>query len=388
MAGTVYNHNGLVLLSAGIRLTSPYIKRLGDLGVRSVDVQLAQFANLRPREVLPPQLRAQAASTLRRVLAEARKTGRPEVGPIIPYVDRIIDQVLRHQEVMIGLTDIRAHDAYTHAHSVNVCVLSTLIGRSLGYGRSSLLLLGIGSILHDLGKIFVDPAILTQRSPLTWEQFRQVQEHAELGYQAMRTHTSIPNSAAITALQHHERLDGSGYPQGVDAAQLGVFSRIVAVADVYDAISSDRPYRSALAPLDCIRLLGQEERGRLWPEAVDALLARIAPFPEASTVRLLSGELAVVIRCTPEAPHRPEIAIFTDPAGEMLSQPMVVQLQQPGHEHLVIAEVLSMETMPDLTGASEPELMGRPAQSAAAATSAPPPAAPAAGVASLFGPPS
>jgi HD-GYP domain-containing protein (c-di-GMP phosphodiesterase class II) len=398
----VYNHNGLVLLTAGMKLTHSYIRRLGDLGIRAVDVQLAQFSSLRPREVLSPQLRAQATSTMRRVMSDARKHGRPDAGPVIPYVDRIVDQVLRHQEVMVGLTDIRAHDAYTHAHSVNVCMLSALIGRSLGYSRSSLLLLGMGAIMHDLGKVFIDPTILTQRTPLAWDQFRQVQAHAELGYQAMRAYTGIPNNAAVIALQHHERLDGSGYPHGVDGKQVGVFSRIVAVADVYDAVSSDRPYRAALSPLECIRLLGEEERGRLWPDAVDALLSRIAPFPEASTVRLSSGELAVVLRCTPHATRRPEIAVFTDAHGEMLPEPRVVRLAEPGQETLSIVEVLSMETVDGAAACDEPDRplpaiaarqatpTSAPVAPVAPATSAAPPgpAVAAADVAGMFGPPS
>lgn len=363
LASTVYNHNGLVLLSAGTKLTTSYIRRMIDLGVRAVDVQLAQFASLRPREVLSPQLRSQATATLRKVLADARKQGQPSTEAILPYVDRIVDQVLRNQEVMVGLTDIRAHDAYTHAHSVNVCMLATMIGRSLGYTRNSLLILGIGAIMHDLGKVYIDPEILTQRSPLTWDQYQQVQEHPVLGYQALDRTPGIPRPAAMISLQHHERLDASGYPHAAEAAQIGAFSRIVAVADVYDAISSDRPYRAALTPLECLRLLSQEERGRLWPDAVNALAARIAPYPEGSTVELEGGELAVVIRCTAHSPLRPEVAIFTDNEGNLLAEPVAKRLSDAEHEQLTIRELLTLEGVSDTAAGAAPD-PDRPSEAA------------------------
>ena len=343
LAGNIYNHNGLVLLTAGTRLTSSYIKRLRELGIRAVDIQIARFADLTPREIISPELRSRSAVAVARTLDAARRTGRLDPTPVIPLVDNIVDQVFKNQGVTLGLTDIRAHDAYTHAHSVNVCMLATLIGRSLRYPRAWLVDLGIGAILHDLGKVFIEHELLTRQAPLTEAEFDKIKKHTTLGSEAIAASHGLPRPAALIAMQHHERLDGSGYPDGLHDEQISTYAKIVAVADVYDALSSDRPYRPALPPKDCVELLTVVENGKYWGQAVQALVTRVSPYPEGCTVILETGELAMVTRCLSTAPDRPEIEVFADASGKPFVR--TVPLRLVDLPNVKIKDIASMESL-------------------------------------------
>lgn len=352
LAGNVYNHNGLILLTAGARLKESYIRRLDELGIRAVDVQPPAFRHVRPRDIFGPELRSQSAVAVSQVLASARH-GNPDPTPVVPFVQRIVDRVLENHDVLLGLTDIRAHDAYTHAHSVNVCMLTVLIGRGLRLSRTDLTELATGAILHDLGKVFIDTKILNKRGPLSDDEQAIVRQHSQTGFAALVSHPHIGERAALVIRQHHERCDGSGYPDGLRAGEIHLFSRIAAVADVYDAVSSDRPYRAALAPVDCMQLLANDELGRLWPQAVQVLTSSVAPFPEACTVRLSTGELAVVNQCYPTAPYRPQVTVFTDAHGKLLALPRMVELLRC--PTIAVSGIVSMERMPHLLKMEEYE---------------------------------
>ncbi len=345
LAGNVYNHSGLVLLTAGMRLRETYIRRLQELGIRAVDVQPRPFRNIKPRDILGTELRGQSAAAVAQVLTSASR-GNADPRPVVPFVGQIVDRVLENSDVLLGLTDIRAHDAYTHAHSVNVCLIAALIGKALQLSRTELAELATGAVLHDLGKVFIDRQILNKRGALTSDEYAIVKRHPLDGYAALHSHPLISERASLVVKQHHERLDGAGYPGGLRGDGIGPFARITAVADVYDAVSSDRPYRAALAPVDCLRLLGDDQEQRLWKRAVQALATFVAPFPEACTVRLNSGELAVVNQCYGAAPDRPQVNIFTDAAGKVLRLPRMVELLC--RPDLSVTGIVSMERMAQL----------------------------------------
>ncbi len=344
LAGNVYNQNGAVLLTAGMRLRESYIRRLRDLGVRAVDVQPARFRDVRPRDILTPELRTRAALAMAQVLSGIQK-GNVDIAPIHPFVAQIVRRVEDNHHVLLGLTDIRAHDAYTHAHSVNVCMLSTLIGRAMGFSRTDLTALATAAILHDLGRVFLDRKVLDKQGPLTPEEFEQVKQHTQLGYDLLASHPRLDTRVPPVLLHHHERSDGSGYPGGLTGNQTTLFARIVAVADLYDAVSSDRPYRPAMAPVECIMMLRTFERGRLWDRGAEALADQVAPYPEACTVRLATGELAIVRHCYKAAPWKPQVTVFTDMDGEPLARPWELSLLK--HPEFEVADIVDMEAMPE-----------------------------------------
>jgi len=263
-----------------LALPLSFSSRLRDLGIMPGDVKRTRLHALHSVGSMRVDLWRNAASAVRDVLIGAQEATTPEGDNVLPFVGAIVDNVLADGNVMLGLTGLRAHDTYTHAHSVNVCILSSLIGRGLGLTRAELVSMGTGAILHDLGKVFIDNHLLAKGGPLTAEEFSLIRQHTESGYAALLEGAFMEPAAAATVLQHHERLDGTGYPNGLRDADLGLFSRIVAVADVFDALSNDRPYRPAYSPEKCLHILLEDEHNKLWIDAVAALVLTLTSGPE------------------------------------------------------------------------------------------------------------
>jgi putative nucleotidyltransferase with HDIG domain len=196
---------------------------------------------------------------------------------------------------VLELSALRNVSDYTYAHSVHVCVYSVLIGQSLGLHGSDLRHLGVGALLHDVGKVLCAD-LCNRPDALGPEDWARIRQHPIDGFEMLRQHRDLHLFVAHVAYQHHERLDGSGYPRGLREGKILPFARIVAVADVYDAMTADRPHASAQAPQDAASAL-LEGAGRLFDrEAVRAFLQRLAMYATGTPVLLADGTVAVVAR--------------------------------------------------------------------------------------------
>ena len=156
-------------------------------------------------------------------------------------VDQIIDELLADLSVLVNLTDIRTFDDYTFASLSNVSVLAIMTGITMGYNDLQLKELGVGAILHDLGKIRIDKSILSKTGELSKEEYEEVKRHPVYGFEILRQYQDVSLLSANVAFQHHERWDGSGYPRGLSGENILEYARIVAACDVYDALLADRP---------------------------------------------------------------------------------------------------------------------------------------------------
>lgn len=157
--------------------------------------------------------------------------------------------------VSLDMTDLRTYDDYTYAHSVNVAVICCVIGVGMELSESELTQLATAALLHDLGKLSIPPEILNKPGRLTQEEYQIMKSHATLSYELIRERWDIPANVKTAVLYHHENVDGSGYPQGIDASQQSLFIRILHVADVYDALVSKRPYKEPYSPYEASEYL-------------------------------------------------------------------------------------------------------------------------------------
>ncbi|MGE5507850.1 MAG: HD-GYP domain-containing protein [Chitinophagales bacterium] len=296
---TVYGSNGNVLLTAGTTLTARYIVRLKQLGYPALYIRSAgeddDFTLVEPVR-MATRLRAQ--SVLQRLAAQVSVGGLSSDGlsEVSASVTALLDEVTGNQDVLINALEVRSFDAYTFGHSVNTCILSLLAGLNLGLSRADLLNLGVGALLHDLGKIFVPSEILNKPGSLTAEEFSQVKSHPERGYHLLRDRFSP--LAAHVAYQHHERCDGTGYPRGLQANETVFLAKIVAVADSLDAMTSDRVYSRAMVPHKATEVLRAEAPRRYDPDCVKAVTQVIAPYTLGTVVRLDTGEVGEVVGAT------------------------------------------------------------------------------------------
>lgn len=312
---TIIDAGGKVLLTAGVTLNSAYCRRLKEKGYASIYVADGIEDDLIIPEVVSQETRIQAVSTTKAVLTAMSSGGRGDLAKLRRDVETIVEEILYSREMMVGLIDLRSLDDYTFTHSVNVAIYSIIVGKSFGYSRSQLTDLGVGTVLHDLGKCLVDQDTLQKPGFLTPEEFEHIKTHTSKGFETLRSEMEINLLSAHVAFQHHERLDGSGYPRGLKGDGIIEFARVAAVADVYDAITNHRVYKPALPPSLAMRTI-QTEGGRLLdPRVVDRLIQHLVPYPVATTVKLTSGEVALVIKVSVGSPESPTVKLLNDGRG-------------------------------------------------------------------------
>lgn len=313
VARSIYRSDGRVLLAAGTRLNKRYIKRLHELGIRSVYVRNDELGPLDPvPDIVSEQTRLESLQAVREGFNSLENKRRINMAAIRQTVDNLIDELLANSEVLINCSDIRSYDDYTFHHSVNVCILALMTGITLGYHQLRLKELGVGALLHDVGKIRIDQEIICKPGPLTPEEFEQVKEHARQGFEILRTYEEVGLLSAHVAFQHHERWDGRGYPRGLGGRKIHEYARIVAVADVFDALSADRPYRRACPVHEVVNLIRSMSGTSFDPQYVEALLANVAIFPVGSLVVLSTGDIGLVVDVDRNAPTRPVVRHLAD----------------------------------------------------------------------------
>lgn len=240
-------------------------------------------------------IQAEANRTVKDLLMAAR-FGRPmEMGSLQPVAERIADSVLRNPSTLISLCRMKEVDTYTYKHCVAVGTLLVGFGRSLGLERDRLLELGLGGILHDLGKMLVPLHILNKPGKHTAEEAESMRKHVPLGLDLLRDVLRVDGTVVHVAAQHHERFDGQGYPDHLQGFGITQAGRMAAIADAYDALTSNRAHRRAVEPSAALATLYQEAGHAFDPDLVQRFIQFMGVYPIGSLVRLESDRLGVVL---------------------------------------------------------------------------------------------
>jgi HD-GYP domain-containing protein (c-di-GMP phosphodiesterase class II) len=240
----------------------------------------------------------------------------------------IIDDLNGHDGAVIMLMNMNVLNTYVYQHSLNVSIYTTMLGMAFGYNRDELMTLGLGSLLHDIGKTKINWELLRKPRLFTQEEFMEVQRHAEYGFKMLKDEPNIPLIAAHCAFQHHERINGSGYPRGIKGADIHDFAKWIAIADSYDAMTTHRAHRDAMLPHQAMESLFAGT-GTLYDQKKIAFFRdHVAIYPIGITVTLSTGESGVVTDINPAAPQRPVVRVLHDPQGQRLTQPYEVDLMK------------------------------------------------------------
>jgi HD-GYP domain-containing protein (c-di-GMP phosphodiesterase class II) len=249
-------------------------------------------------------------------------------------VQSIVDQVLSNEVSLMGLTTIRDYDEYTFTHSVNVCIFAVAIGKRLGLGRLQLFDLGLAALLHDVGKSRVPLEILTKHGTLNDDEWHIMQSHPWLGVLTLfglRGYGEVPYRGMIVAHEHHMKTDLSGYPRAIRQRRLSMFSKIVAVADGFDAATTRRTYQTIpMQPDQVLREMWENPRRGLDPVLVKALINLVGIYPVGTCVILDTYEVAVVhaANADPTQIHRPVVRLVLGPEGQRLAPAPLVNLAE------------------------------------------------------------
>lgn len=341
LAQPVISSDGKILLAKGQILRDSYISRLIQLGVYSVYVVDPRFPDVDATDFLSEQTRLQALRLVRTACTNLIAGSVLDVPAITEVVDMLIDDLSSKPNLLINFFDIRLKDDYTFAHSINVCSFAILIGMAYALRKRQLRELAVGALMHDLGKTLLPSEILQKPGPLSPVEYEKMQEHTSLGFDMLRRQGEIGLLSAHIALQHHERIDGNGYPRNLVGSEIHLYGRIVAVADVYDALISDRAYRPRYLPHKAAEILTEQSGAAFDSEVVRHFLRQVAFYPTGSLVRLSSGVIGVVVDVNRPITTRPIVRVLYDSKGEINDY---YELDLSKHSDISIIEVVADET--------------------------------------------
>lgn len=328
VARTIYSLDGIVLLTAGTELTRERKEKLLNIGITELYIDDRLSEGIAVPELVREEIVADVKSQVKMLMTSPSIKVSVDGKRVAEIVERLISDILQNDDIIVSLSDIRSIDEYTFSHSVNVCIMSVVTGIGLGVKGDNLRDLGVGSLMHDIGKTMIDNSILQKPASLTCLEFDEVRKHTVYGYEILKNSRDLTQTACSIALSHHERLDGSGYPYSLKGNEIDIPSRIVAVADVYDALTTNKAYRAKMMPhdvLDYILSLGNKHFDK---NILDAFVRHIAYYPVGTAVVLNSGEKGLVSRYNQYYPNRPVIRIVMDEDGQMLQKHKEVDLSK------------------------------------------------------------
>jgi len=250
-----------------------------------------------------------------------------EVAPLQRIVNTMLDNLFTDPAAVLGLTAIKGHDDYTLNHSINVCILSLSVGATLGLDADSLKSLGLSALLYDLGKVRIPEDILNKQGPLTSDEWQIVKSHATEGADLLKRIQLTDQMPMVVAYEHHLRHDMQGYPEGPVAQEQHLFSKVVALCDAYDAMTTRRPFRREIRPDKALAVLMQG-RGKAYdPSLTKTLVAMLGIYPMGAVVKLDDDSTAVVFRVNSDDLLHPRVKLLVDPNGRWHDHPEVLDLR-------------------------------------------------------------
>ncbi len=288
--------DGLVLLQENVKLNPLLINKIRKLDLDSIWVQNNSVDNgSAVPEPIKDEIRFNANSILRTTFHQLKESQRLEMVKIQDLVNNILDSILGNSYVIYNIHRINSYDNYTFSHSVHVCVLSLLIGSMMNLGRNDLEILGVSALLHDIGKIYIDLWVLNKPSKLNLQEYEMIKTHTREGYQALRKSVRMSFLIPHMALEHHEREDGSGYPRGLKGKRIHRFAKIIAVADVFDAMTAARVYKKGVPPSLAIQEICENTPLKYNLDVVNSLKKIITPFTRGSVLVLSNHQTVEVL---------------------------------------------------------------------------------------------
>lgn len=303
-----------------------------------VERELARAATApAPRPVSMKEELARAAQICSRskeavvsMFSEVRMGRAIDAEAAMPLVEEISQSVARNPGALISLARLKTADDYTYMHSVAVCALMLALARQLGLDEAQTRLAGLAGLLHDLGKALIPNEILNKPGKLSDEEFEIIKGHPAAGHQLLVEGSGADAVVMDVCLHHHEKVDGNGYPHHLKADQISLFAKMGAVCDVYDAITSNRPYKAGWDPAESIRRMVEWSKGHFDETIFQAFVRSVGIYPVGSLVRLESGRLGVVMEQGSKSLLQPRVRVFYSTRADAHIVPEIVDLARPG----------------------------------------------------------
>lgn len=315
---------------------------------RDIERRIVTLADLRQAEVrstsLPEEkrraalLRKEARDVVRTLLDDVRLGQSLDVDRVDPLLEKMMDSLFRHVDALIPLVRWKEHAGYAFEHAVASAALMIAFGRNLGLDRATIRDIALGAMLQDVGMVRVPHAIVDKPGKLTEAEYRVMQNHVPEGEHVLEQVGGVSDNTLLVLRQHHERFDGTGYPGHLSGEALSIFGQMGAIVDVYDALTSTRPYDRAMTPTAALRKLLEWSTHHFDPRLVHAFIRTVGIYPVGSLVRLENGALGIVVEQRQDNLLKPVVRIVYNTNKGSLVEPFLVDLAKhppPGYEQIV-----------------------------------------------------
>jgi HD-GYP domain-containing protein (c-di-GMP phosphodiesterase class II) len=328
LARPLYTADGTILLNAGIDLNERFVSRLKEFDLSYIYIEDELTQDIDVQDIISEKTRVEAIAAAKDIM-ESVKLGRGiDSNQAKKIANMLVDELCAKRGTLLNLIDMRTRSNYLFAHAVNVCVLSIMTGINMGYDEIRLRDLGIGALMHDIGKLQISEEICNKAEALTAEEEAEYKRHPELGFEILRKNPEISILSAHVAFQHHECCDGSGYPRGLKGEEIHSYAGIVAVADMYDALISDTPKSSAIPAVQALNKITQAAGSYFSPEIVKSFAQNIAVYPIGTMVRLSNNQVGVVVDFSRENKTKPVVRVIMDENRQQINTLQEVDLSK------------------------------------------------------------
>lgn len=341
LGDNLYNNFGDLMLSSGTVLKEEYVRSIERLQYNGVYIEDDISKDIHIINIISDSVRAQTVKSIKDVFIHCEKDGsgiKYDIKKIKLQIETIVDEIFANKNLMVNMIDMKVFDDYTYYHSVNVAVLSIVLGVAFDMQREELCNLGFAALLHDIGKVFVNKDILNKCGKLTPQEFEEIKTHSLLGCNHIKKGYGVANSSYMGILDHHEKYDGGGYPNNLKGNNISWYGRIISIADVYDAITSDRPYRKAMLPSDAMEYIMASTMTLFDPQVVEVFVRKIAPYPIGTCVKLSNGLTGIVVENFEELCMRPRVRIFMEQGKEI--EPYEINLADYQSLNITVIEIV------------------------------------------------
>ncbi len=312
-----YSQSTEQLLKKGTTITAGHIRRLREHEITTVYIERAGTGDIKEENIIDEHFKAVALEKMRNtfdaLVDSSKDFTMQEVNEFVQVADTFVDIITSKPNMMVNLMNIKNHHDSTYTHLLAVCTVSVAIGTDMGLSPEQLHILSCAALLHDLGKLKIPEEILDKPGKLTDQEYEIIKHHPEIGVEIIANNRSFVSPEILAGMgSHHEKMDGTGYPKGLKGDEIHLFARIIAVADVFDALTSHRAYRTPITPNEAMEYILGCADTHFDMEVVNHFVKKTAAFPVGCFVELSDGRTAIVVENFPENCMRPKIRVKSD----------------------------------------------------------------------------
>lgn len=308
--------DGCLMLREGVTLTENYINKLISIGIIYLYIKDSNLEDIKPEDPEFIEFKSEAVKSLSRVFSKLQYSDTICIKNALSVITEMIDYLIDNKDIDSSyLLELKTFDNYTYIHSLNTCVLALFFGIQMSYTKPMLIDLGMGAMLHDIGKTRVPIEVLNKNGKLTNEEFCIIKKHPELGYKLVENVKEINDRSRAIILEHHERIDGKGYPFGLTGDRIHKYSKIACISDIYDAIVSDRVYRKGFAANEAYEFILGGVGSFFDFDLVSVFKDNFSIYPLGVCLKLSNDLEGYVVGHNKGFPDRPVVRILYDEVG-------------------------------------------------------------------------